>query len=180
MLSLDSSEWAQTHACYGGGAAVPRLLKLIHENPYHAQEMKPVWDELWSYLYHQGDIYPASILATPHIVKAGLSAPGNDLDFFVFFIPMSVEESRLRRPSQVSDKLVDEEYNASLISALQLIPRLHREPDDDYESWIRKIRKLLTKQKRGRFLPPQKSAASIEGGLFGAGPSCESTVVPPI
>jgi len=70
------------------------------------------WFDLWSALCHQGDVYPASFAATPHIVEALASHPGR-ASYQFFLLPATVEVARHRRNVPIP-KHLEAAYFASL------------------------------------------------------------------
>jgi hypothetical protein len=70
MLPLDSPRWSELKHAYGFASDVPGLLSQLVAFPAEATYQDEPWFTLWSSLYHQGDIYPASFAAVPHIVAA--------------------------------------------------------------------------------------------------------------
>lgn len=68
MLSLDDAKWEE----FEGGYRIPydasiALKKL--EKAASPTETKPILDELWQELHHQGDVGIASYLSVPHLVR---------------------------------------------------------------------------------------------------------------
>ncbi|HSI87141.1 MAG: hypothetical protein ACAI35_20340 [Candidatus Methylacidiphilales bacterium] len=77
MISLDSPHWSDITHAYGMATDIPLLLKGIEKDPSppaDARRRSNTWFHLWSSLYHQGDIYPASLAAVPHLIQIGLRA----------------------------------------------------------------------------------------------------------
>ena len=62
-------DWQQLFHAYGTAADIPALLDAIEAFPAETDWRAEPWFSLWSALYHQGDIYPASIAAVPRIVS---------------------------------------------------------------------------------------------------------------
>ncbi|KAF1716504.1 hypothetical protein CSC74_11850 [Pseudoxanthomonas yeongjuensis] len=60
---------------YGEAGDIPSLLKKIESFPAETDWQAEPWFSLWSSLYHQGDIYSASIAAVPQIVSVLSQAP---------------------------------------------------------------------------------------------------------
>jgi hypothetical protein len=68
MLSLNDTKWAE----FEGGYRIPydasiALRKL--EKATSPTEIKPILDELWQELHHQGDVGTASYLSVPHLIR---------------------------------------------------------------------------------------------------------------
>ena len=77
MISLDSPHWSDITHAYGLATDIPLLLQDLAKDPSppaDARRRSNTWFHLWSSLYHQGDIYPASFAAVPHVVQIGLRA----------------------------------------------------------------------------------------------------------
>lgn len=79
---------------YGGAADVPDLLRaLASSTGPKADYRDEPWFSLWSSLCHQGDVYTASYVAVPHIVKIASEAK-EPVDFAFFLLPAAVEVAR--------------------------------------------------------------------------------------
>ena len=77
MIPLDSPHWSDITHAYGLATDIPSLLRGIEKEPappLDARRRNNTWFHLWSSLYHQGDIYPASFAAVPHVIEIGLRA----------------------------------------------------------------------------------------------------------
>jgi hypothetical protein len=116
VISLQDQAWSELRHAYGPATDVPPLLEAIEQDPSRSDPRDGPWSKLWSALYHQGDIYPASFAAVPHVVKIVGSAPHHAcFDFFLF--PASVEVARNRLGVKVPDALI-----RSYRESLQLLP----------------------------------------------------------
>lgn len=175
MHPLDSPIWQTVSHAYGVASVpamrdghcivsdIPSLLMRVYSCPYHGgPDMENVWQDLWSSLCHQGDIYTASIVALPHIVAAGLQTTCDDLDMSIFFLPISIEEARTKGNWRVDHLEIGAGYGDAIDGLRALKSRIHRESGDRLDSWLASSRRLLT-QKRSEFLPPQQSVESIRG-----------------
>lgn len=69
-LPLISTRWKELRQAYGSAKDTPELLKKLENDP-------KLWDEVWSTLCHQNDIYSATYAAIPHLV---LLAKQGDLE----------------------------------------------------------------------------------------------------
>jgi hypothetical protein len=85
--------------------------------PSSANDAEP-WFTLWSALAHQGDVYPASFAAVPHVVKALVAAPLK-ADHSYFQFPAWVEICRAK--SQVE---IPEDLRTAYFEALAQLPGL--------------------------------------------------------
>src|SRR5262245_50914440 len=103
MLDLDSDRWAELSHAYGDAADIPELLAQLKSLPKSDGESEP-WFSLWSALAHQGDVYPASFAAVPHVIAALSTSPATaPPDFFHF--PAWVEISRCQQDTKIPDDL---------------------------------------------------------------------------
>jgi len=117
MLSLDSPEWGRMQHAYGSAEDIPNLLRQLTTFPPPEGEGEP-WFSIWSALAHQGDVYPASFAAVPHIMKIFSSAPDRSTYDF-FFFPAWVEICRHRHGTVVPDEL-----SIAYYESLSELPRL--------------------------------------------------------
>jgi hypothetical protein len=86
------------------------LLRALESLPASEGEREP-WFTLWSALAHQGDVYPASFAAVPHVIRALAIAPERaDGSFFGF--PAWVEICRYRKHVSIPDDLSDPYFAA--------------------------------------------------------------------
>jgi hypothetical protein len=117
VLSLQSARWSELQHAYGHAANIPSLLERLRELPESEGEAEP-WFTLWSALAHQGDVYPASFAAVPHVIAALATAPARaDASFFQF--PAWVEICRAK-----NGVAVPEDLRASYSEALARLPSL--------------------------------------------------------
>jgi hypothetical protein len=117
MLSLESLEWSELEHAYGAASDIPNLLRMLVNLPGDEGKDEP-WFSLWSALAHQGDVYPASFAAVPHVIAAleiNPSAASNS--FFQF--PAWVEICRRKNELTIPKPLQD-----SYVSALAKLPGL--------------------------------------------------------
>jgi hypothetical protein len=117
VLRLDDSRWGELRHAYGTAADTPALLRQLSELPTDEADAEP-WFRLWSSLAHQGDVYPASYAAVPHVVAALASAPTKAPVAF-FHFPTWVEICRHRARLEVPEFL-----EASYFEALRQFPSL--------------------------------------------------------
>jgi hypothetical protein len=117
VVPLSSPEWSKLTHAYGSAANIPGLLKQLESFPPSVGDAEP-WFTLWSSLFHQGDIFPASFAAVPHVVSALASAPSRaTFDYFLF--PASVEGARTTTGIQVPAPL-----SAGYAEAIARLPAL--------------------------------------------------------
>jgi hypothetical protein len=93
MLRLDSPKWSKLRHCYGPATNLPVLLRQLADFPPETSSMTEPWETLWSSLYHQGDIYPASFAAVPHIIGA-IAADPQRATMSYFALPAAIEVAR--------------------------------------------------------------------------------------
>lgn len=111
MLSLDDSRWRELQHAYGSAADIPALLQQLMSLPDALGESEP-WFTLWSSLAHQGDVFSASFVAVPHVVKALASKPSAATATY-FQFPAWVEICRHRQSVPIPADL-EEAYFAAL------------------------------------------------------------------
>jgi hypothetical protein len=130
MLPLGSPRWAELGHAYGYASDIPPLLRRLRESPPPG-ESSEVWRELWSALAHQGDVYPASFAAVPHVVAALARDPaGADADYLKF--PAWVEVCRQRRSVEVPADLSPAYFDALAELPSLVVAASPREWDDNY------------------------------------------------
>lgn len=117
MLELDDPHWAELRHAYGYGFDTPLLLARLCNSSSSLGRDEP-WFTLWSSLAHQGDVYPASFAAVPHVVRVLAKNPAmSDHSFFQF--PAWVEICRQKKRIPVPDFLSDDYF-----SSLRQLPTL--------------------------------------------------------
>lgn len=110
LLPLDSPHWADLVHAYGEASDIPDLLRRLDALPDAQGESQP-WFDLWSALAHQGDVYPATFAALPHIVAALARDPGAAPSVF-FHFPAWVEICRKRGSVAVAPELAGAYFGA--------------------------------------------------------------------
>lgn len=94
MLSLDDLRWSELQHAYGDASDIPNLLRRLASSPGPKQSYRDdPWFDLWSSLCHQGDVYSASYVAVPHIVKIAGEVK-EPVDFSFFQLPAAIEVAR--------------------------------------------------------------------------------------
>ena len=94
MSASQPTDWQSLKRAYGAAADIPVLLERVGGFPAEPDWQAEPWFSLWSALYHQGDIHPASIAAVPHIVAALATAPERAaLSFYLLPAPIAVADS---------------------------------------------------------------------------------------
>ena len=117
MLSLDSAKWSELKHAYGSASDMPDLLRQLESLPSSEGDSEP-WFSIWSALAHQGDVYPASFAAVPHVIYF-LSKSPLKADFSYFQFPAWVEICRVKNSVPVPDELQE-----AYFSALSQLPGL--------------------------------------------------------
>lgn len=126
MLALDDPRWDELSHAYGMASDIPALLRQLDKLP--AAEAEP-WHALWSALAHQGDVYPASFAAVPHVVAALADNPtAADATYFQF--PAWIECCRVRQGMQVPEDLLWA-YRSALSRLPGLVAEASKRPWDD-------------------------------------------------
>ncbi len=89
MTTSQAVNWHLLRHAYGDASDIPALLKKVESFPAETDWQAEPWFSLWSALYHQGDIYTASIAAVPQIVSTLSQAPSKaTLSFYL--LPASI------------------------------------------------------------------------------------------
>jgi hypothetical protein len=130
MLGLDSPRWSELRHAYGPAADSPGLLRQLAEFPRSTGNAEP-WFSLWSSLAHQGDVYPASFAAVPHVIAAMAVSPERaGFDFLQF--PAWVEICRRKNGTPIPADL-ERAYFAALARLPSLVAAAaSREWDPDF------------------------------------------------
>ncbi|WP_237057520.1 hypothetical protein [Microbulbifer sediminum] len=103
--------WERLNHAYGTAENVPALLEAIAVFPDESSYEEEPWFSLWSCLYHQGDIYPASFAAVPEIVKR-LTADPEKATISFFALPASIEVARAKQGLVVPEELEVEYFHS--------------------------------------------------------------------
>ena len=128
MVELDSGRWRHLTDAYGTAELVPGLLAQLSSFPIESNSSSEPWFSLWSRLYHQGDVYPASFAAVPHVVAAMATAPANaTLSFFL--LPAAIELARHQHQIEVASEFLSD-YRHALDSIPQLAAQAAARPWD--------------------------------------------------
>jgi len=130
MLELSDPRWGDLRHAYGLASDTPGLLRQLRSDSPSTGRNEP-WFTIWSSLAHQGDVYPASFAAVPHVVRIFAGAPTtSDVSFLQF--PAWVEICRQRNRVPVPD-FISLAYFKSLGQLPSLIAAAaSRDWDDGY------------------------------------------------
>lgn len=104
MQPSDTTDWHLLHHAYGSAANLPGLLEHAARFPAEPDWQSEPWFSLWSALYHQGDIYPASIAAVPVIVSA-LARDPRKATLSHYLLPTSIAVADHANPVDVAPVL---------------------------------------------------------------------------
>ena len=118
MLELTSERWRTLTDAYGSAELVPSLLVQLSSFPTETPSRSEPWFSLWSRLCHQGDVYPASFAAVPHIIDSAAREPGR-ATFSYFLLPAAIELARHSHQTEVPS-----DFSADYRRALDSIPAL--------------------------------------------------------
>jgi hypothetical protein len=116
-MTLDSPRWSQLRHCYGPATDTPGLLRDREAFPDSHGQTEP-WFTLWGSLCHQGDIYPASFAAVPHIVRV-LATDPKRATYGFFLLPACVEIARIKKGVRIPDHL-----EGPYLAAIRRLPSL--------------------------------------------------------
>lgn len=127
MLELDSDRWKSLSHCYGGAGDLPDLLRRLAVDP-----SDEVWERLWSCLCHQGDVYPASYAAVPHIIRITEELPIPEQTAYWAFVG-SIARGSLNHARRPPEDL-KAEFESALVQAGHIVLRILQEkPGDETE-----------------------------------------------
>lgn len=76
-LAVVMVEWRQLRDIYGSASDIPQLLEAAAAS---TDWNAPCWRELWSRLYHQGSVAPASYAALPRLAEIAGARPDVAMD----------------------------------------------------------------------------------------------------
>ncbi|MBY8972758.1 hypothetical protein J1G33_20420 [Pseudomonas sp. P867] len=117
-LPLDSPRWAELDHAYGYASDIPVLLREVTATVL-GSDLAKTWNDIWSALAHQGDVYTASFAAVPHVINAlwtfPMSTDYNYLHFAAF-----VESRRQQLKVEVPSDLL-QGYSAAIASLPALV-----------------------------------------------------------
>ena len=120
------TDWKSLEHAYGTASDIPALLENIRGFPSEASWQSEPWFSLWSALYHQGDIYPASIAAVPTIV-ATLAAEPRRATLSFYMLPTLIAIADHSDPV-ATDQDMRVEFNVAIsklgVIAAQALPTI--------------------------------------------------------
>ena len=100
MTPSQPIDWNMLTHAYGLADDVPARLEQIHSFPAETDWQSEPWFSLWSALYHQGNIYSASLAAVPFIVSA-MSATPSRATLSFYLLPTSIAVADHINPVEV-------------------------------------------------------------------------------
>lgn len=128
MLSLESEVWRTLRHAYGPADHVPRMLRALRSKP-----TKKAWEDVWSALCHQGDVYSATYAAIPYMVEMALEAPPKGQFSYWHFVGAVAAGSSPKLEEGIRKEIRDD-YLAALERSVDPIRRLlESKPADRHE-----------------------------------------------
>ena len=128
MASID---WSTLHHAYGPAGDIPALLARAWSAPAPATYRDEPWFALWSALYHQDDVYPASYAAVPELIAIAAER-GGAVAAESLFLAASIELRRHLPGAPEVSAAVQSEYDRAVAAARPLTANLpHGTPDPD-------------------------------------------------
>lgn len=106
MTTPHTIDWNSLHHAYGNAGDIPAMLEQLGRFPDETDWQAEPWFSLWSALYHQDDIYTASIAAVPRIVATLSQAPGKGTLGF-YLLPASIAIADNANPVEVPARMRD-------------------------------------------------------------------------
>ena len=118
MTTSQLVDWSALQHAYGNASDVPALLEQITLFPHEENWQSEPWFSLWSALYHQGDIYSASIAAVPVIVSTLAVAPERATMSF-YLLPTSIAIADSTNPIDLAQE-IRTSFNSAVATLGQL------------------------------------------------------------
>ena len=120
------TDWNKLEHAYGAASDIPALLEKVGGFPPETSWQSEPWFSLWSALYHQGDIYSASIAAVPTVV-ATLAAEPIRATLSFYMLPTLIAIADHSSPV-TTDQEIRIEFNAAIsqlgVIATQALPTI--------------------------------------------------------
>lgn len=105
---MSNYPWESFKDAYGSADTVPLYIERVVLDPGD----QDAWEELWSRLYHQGDIYDASFIAS--IALAACIKESSLIATSALSLASSIEYARLQGIGPEVPKEYEDEYYSSL------------------------------------------------------------------
>lgn len=154
MITSQTYDWHLLRHAYGHASDVPALLEKIASFPAESDWQSEPWFSLWSALYHQGDVYPASIAAVPLIVSA-LSRNPSKATLSFYLLPASIAAADHVNPVDVPGE-IREDFTRALAVLGNIAAAVLPITDDENMASAMKVAALVA---QGDF---QKACALLE------------------
>lgn len=104
MLALNDPTWPTLRGGYHTPFDASSPLRSLVE----ASDLRPVWEELWDGLHHQGDVGEASYAAVPNLVY--ICGKRKITDWNLFALPSAVEICRWRPQNPPLPSWLEDSY----------------------------------------------------------------------
>ena len=128
---MTNIDWASLRHAYGPAGDIPALLARALVSAAPATFRDEPWFSLWSALYHQDDIYPASYAAVPELVDIA-TARGGAVAAESLFLAASIELRRHAPGAPAIPPMVAAAYDGAVAAARRLSAELTQStPDPD-------------------------------------------------
>jgi hypothetical protein len=134
MLDLDSPDWKGLSHAYGSARDVPGMLRALRLGNGDAD----AWERIYGSLCHQGDVFPASFAAVPHIVAIAEERPPDQrLEFWSFVGSIAAGGSR-------DGKGLPDDLQTAYVKALErMVPQVYgaliARPADESEAVLAEV-----------------------------------------
>src|SRR4051812_9233077 len=116
-------DWASLRHAYGPATDVPRLLSTARTAPASDDYRAEPWFSLWSALYHQDHVYPASYAAVPELLIIA-SFRKDAAAFEAALLAAAIELRRHAPDAPTIPEALLARYNEACAAASAWLPRL--------------------------------------------------------
>lgn len=127
-LSLDDPRWADLEQAFGSARDVPRLLAALATLDAE-RDRAEIWFALWRMLCHEGEVYPASYAAAPHVVAIAERLPLRERAQALQLVA-SIEGYRAGGVAPPIDSVLAASYGAAVAALGDLVCGSRDEPWD--------------------------------------------------
>ncbi|MET3981142.1 hypothetical protein ABIB62_003781 [Mucilaginibacter sp. UYP25] len=110
-LDLNDPNWERLEGGYKGPSYDASIALRQLQGVSSLKQAKPIFDELWNNLHHQGDIGVASLYAVPHLVR--IAKDKGLIDWNVLGLVTLIEVQRSKCNLTIPSKLKNE-YEAAI------------------------------------------------------------------
>lgn len=139
ILALEDPRWGSLKHAYGLAADIPKLLRAAAQCPPDNETDGPYHD-LWSSLCHQGDVYPSSYAAVPHLVQIVAENPTR-APWTILALVTLIEAGRHGANAPPIPDFLYEAYDGALARIPAIIPAIAQVVDD--ETYVRVLSAAL-------------------------------------